>query len=196
MDAVERLEKRKRRRNIRLVVIIVAVIAVWWWLHAGISRSHELNMDGYEITADGVRELHVHAEIRTHDYPIWENEISGSIDVLDGDTPIEHIRMGQRAERHKLRSTEEIPTAYGWWGEKVWVCDHPSVESRGSFVKDYVVVDDDMEWLVVTTGNYIDIEPRIFVFASDEDIGYEIAAQAIINVWRRDGPPQMQNPWE
>lgn len=185
----------ERGKNIRFVVIVIAVllaVAAVWMLLMGFSRSHELDMDGYEITADGVRELRVHATIRTHDYLIWEDEIAGHVSVYDGDEEIEAFQMVRRTNRYLPKRTTEEARQEDLWHEKVWVYTSAYAASINGPLHGDIVVDNDMEWLVVTTRLFTDVEPCVWVFANDRDVGYDVTERAI-ELLR--GQPQLQNPW-
>ena len=190
----------ERGKNIRFVAIAIAVllvVAAVWMLFFGFSKSHELNMDGYEITADGIRELRVHAIVRTHDYLIWDDEMSGHVSVYDGDEEIEAFQMVRRNNRYLPKRTTEEAYQEDLWREKVWVCESPYAASTNFFaINNYVVVDDDMEWLVVTNAFRADVEPRIWVFATDRDVGYDVTERAIAQFsWQFEGETPLQNPW-
>lgn len=186
----------ERGKNIRFVAIAIAVllaVAAVWMLLMGFSRSYELDMDGYEITADGVRELRVHATVRTHDYLIWEDEIAGKAEVFDGDERIERFQMVRRNNRYLPKRTTEEAYQENLWREKVWVYTSAYAASINEPLHGDVVVDDDMEWLVVTTRLFTDVEPCVWVFTNDRDVGYDVTERAI-ELLR--GQPQLQNPWE
>lgn len=191
-------ERGKNIRFVAIAIVVLLVAAVVWMLFFGFSKSHELEMDGYEITADGVRELRVHAIVRTHDYLIWDDEMSGHVSVYDGDEEIEAFQMVRRENRFLVKPNYEIPKQdSGMWHEKVWVCESPYAASTNFFaINNYVVVDDDMEWLAVTNWPSYTPDARIWVFASDSDVGYDVTARAIGQIYRKDGQPELQNPWE
>lgn len=186
----------ERGKNIRFVAIAIAVLlvaAAVWMLFFGFSKSHELNMDGYEITADGVRELRVHAIVRTHDYLIWDDEMSGHVSVYDGDEEIEAFQMVRRENRYLPKRTTEEAYQEDLWREKVWVYTSAYAASINGPLHGDVVVDDDMEWLVVTTRLFTDVKPCVWVFANDRDVGYDVTERAI-ELLR--GQPELQNPYE
>ena len=196
----------ERGKNIRFAAIastIVAIIAaVLFVFFFDFSKSHKLKMGGYEITEGGIRELRVEATVYTHDYLIWEDEISGTVDVFEDDegqsVRIERFQMVRRNNRYLPKRTTEEAYQEDRWREKVRV--HTSsyrytAYTNGPLHGD-VVVDDDMEWLVVTTGLFSDVKPRILVFATDRDVGYDVAKRAIAQIYREDGQPELQNPYE
>lgn len=186
-------ERGKNIRFVAIAIVVLLVAAAVWMLFFGFSKSHELEMDGYEITADGVRGLRVHATVRTHDYLIWEDEISGTVDVFDGDERIERFQMVRRNNRYLPKRTTEEAYQEDLWREKVWVYTSAYAASINGPLHGDVVVDDDMEWLVVTTRLFTDVEPCVWVFTNDRDVGYDVTERAI-ELLR--GQPQLQNPWE
>lgn len=189
----------ERGKNIRFVAIAIAVllvVAAALMLFFGFSKSHELKMDGYEITADGVRPLRVEAAVKTHDYPLfWQDGVSGRVDVLDGEEQIERLQLAHG--RREIGPNYEIATVRTMWEGDAWINEMPYSASQNTFTHLCVAVGENMDWLVVTNAFYADVEPRIWVFATDRDVGYEVTERAIAQFyWQFEGETPLQNPWE
>lgn len=186
----------ERMKNIRFVliaiVVLIAIAVAAFVLFFDFSKSHTLKLDGYEITEGGIRELRVEAKVKTHDYIYpWQRGISGTVDVYDGDTRIERLQLGHK--RYTRPSPYEIATPGGRWKDDAWVCENPYSAAKNFYAGGCVAVDEEMEWLVVT--NAFSDEPRIWVFASDRDIGESVAERAIGQFYPEDGV-ELQNPYK
>lgn len=186
----------ERKKDIRFIVIaavVVAIIAaVLFVFFFDFSKSHKLKMGGYEMTEGGIRELRVEAKVKTHDYIYpWEKGISGTVEVYDGDTRIEWLNMGHA--RYTQRSSEEIATVRTMWERDAWVCENTYSATRDLYGRCCVAVGEDMDWLVVTNAFRADEWPRIWVFATDRDVGYEATERAKAQFRYSDS---LQNPYE
>lgn len=186
----------ERKKDIRFIVIaavVVAIIAaVLFVFFFDFSKSHKLKMGGYEITEGGIRELRVEAKVKTHDYIYpWEKGISGTVEVFDGDTRIEWLNMGH--VRYTQVSTEEIATVRTMWERDAWVCENTYSATKDTYGRCCVAVGEDMDWLVVTNAFRADEWPRIWVFATDRDVGYEATERAKAQFRYSDS---LQNPYE